>query len=195
MPCPQTTTTLWLSHQRFEWSVPGTDYYVWHICEEISTPVHWQQYTIKIAVRFGVTRKSNPGTHISYVTVILSFWQADLAPESRFWTFTKKTPSYRPLARYVKLRLRMRRECRERFPRHWFQRKTLSSDPVMHHGTCVTHVPWCMSGLLTSGSGENVPGIPGASATRNFTYLVRGPLEHCETETVVIMFIWGVLYP
>ena len=25
------------------------------------------------------------------------------------------------------------------------------SDPGMHHGTCVTHVPWCMSGSLTSG--------------------------------------------
>ena len=42
--------------------------------------------------------------------------------------------------------LRMRRECRERFPRP--QRV---SDPDMHHGTCVTHVPWCMPGLLTSG--------------------------------------------
>ena len=25
------------------------------------------------------------------------------------------------------------------------------SDPDMHQGTCVTHVPWCMSGSLTSG--------------------------------------------
>ena len=24
------------------------------------------------------------------------------------------------------------------------------SDPVMHHSTCVTHVPWCMPGSLTS---------------------------------------------
>ena len=71
--------------------------------------------------------------------------------------------------------LRMRRECRERFPRHRLQRKPLVSDPGMHHGTCVTHVPWCMSGSLTSGGGENVPGIPSACATRNFAYLVRGP--------------------
>ena len=34
----------------------------------------------------------------------------------------------------------------------------------MHHGTCVTHVPWCMSGSRTRGGGENVPGIPGACA-------------------------------
>ena len=26
-----------------------------------------------------------------------------------------------------------------------------SSDPGMHHGTCVTHVPWCMPGSLTRG--------------------------------------------
>ena len=25
------------------------------------------------------------------------------------------------------------------------------SDPDRHHGTCVTHVPWCMPGSLTSG--------------------------------------------
>ena len=34
----------------------------------------------------------------------------------------------------------------------------------MHHGTCVTHVPWCMSGSRTCGDGENIPGIPGACA-------------------------------
>ena len=61
------------------------------------------------------------------------------------------------------------------FPRHRLQRKPLVNDPGMHHGTCVTHVPWCMSGSLTHCGGENVPGIPGACATRNFTYLVRGP--------------------
>ena len=61
-------------------------------------------------------------------------------------------------------------------PRHRLQRKPLVSDPDMHHGTCVTHVPWCMSGSLTRSGGENVPGIPGACVTRNFTYLARGPL-------------------
>ena len=47
----------------------------------------------------------------------------------------------------------------------------------MHRGTCVTHVPWCMLGSLTRGDGENVPDIPGACATRKFTYLVRGPWD------------------
>ena len=73
-------------------------------------------------------------------------------------------------------RLLMRRECRERFPHHRHQWKPLIRDPGMHHGTCVTHVPWCMSGSLTCGGMENVPGTPGACATRNFPYLVRGSL-------------------
>ena len=40
----------------------------------------------------------------------------------------------------------MRRGCRERFPR-----PPRVIDPDMHHGTCVKHVPWCMSGSITSG--------------------------------------------
>ena len=58
------------------------------------------------------------------------------------------------------------------FSRQRLQRKPLVSNSGMHHGTCVTHVLWCMSGSLTHGSGEN---IPDACATRNFTYLARGP--------------------
>ena len=61
------------------------------------------------------------------------------------------------------------------FARHWLKRKSIFSDPGMHHGTCITHVPCCMSGSLTRDGGENVPGIPGACATRNITYLARGP--------------------
>ena len=54
------------------------------------------------------------------------------------------------------------------FPRHRLQRKPLVNDPGMHHGTCVTHVPWCMSGSLAPSGGENVPGIPGACAPAIF---------------------------
>ena len=70
----------------------------------------------------------------------------------------------------------MRRGCRGRFSRHRLRRKPLVSDPAMHHGTCVTHVPWWMSGLLTRGGWVNVPGIPGACAAINAAYLIRGPL-------------------
>ena len=82
-----------------------------------------------------------------------------------------------PLARYVKLRVAHAPGMPGTFsssPRVY--------DPDMHHGTCVMHVPWIMPGSLTSGSFEiggvvNVPGIPGACATRNFTYLVRDPFH------------------
>ena len=71
--------------------------------------------------------------------------------------------------------LRMRRECRERFPRHSLQGKPLVCDPGMHHGTCVTHVLWCMSGSLTLGDGENVP---------IHTYI------HCVLSPVTGMSLW-----
>ena len=83
----------------------------------------------------------------------------------------------------------MRRECRKRFPRHRLQRKLLASDPDMHHGTCVTHVPWCMSGSLNRSGGENVPGIPGACATRNFTYLARGPWYNRYNSSDVLLYM------
>ena len=44
----------------------------------------------------------------------------------------------------------------------------------MHHGTCVP----CRKtyrDCLPAVAGKNVPGIPGACATRKFRYLVRGP--------------------
>ena len=75
----------------------------------------------------------------------------------------------------------MHRECRERFLHRRLQRKPRVSDPSMYHGANVTHVPWCMSRSLTYGGRENVPYIPGACATRNFPYLVRGPChEYCQ---------------
>ena len=43
------------------------------------------------------------------------------------------------------------------FPTTDFER---NSYPGMHHGTCVAHVSWCMSGSLTIGGGENVPAFP-----------------------------------
>ena len=70
---------------------------------------------------------------------------------------------YGPLARYGKLRVAHALGMPGTFPRYRLQRKPLVSDPGMHHGTCFTHVPWYMSGSLTRCSGENVPGIPGAS--------------------------------
>ena len=54
------------------------------------------------------------------------------------------------------------------------------SDPDMHHGTCATHVPWCMPGSLTSALiWSRWRGKRSRHSRRmrspNFTYLVRGP--------------------
>ena len=58
---------------------------------------------------------------------------------------------HEPLARYVKLRVAYAPGMPGSFPHHW-QRKPLVSDPDMHHGTCVAHVPWCMLESLTRGT-------------------------------------------
>ena len=72
------------------------------------------------------------------------------------------------------------------FPRYRLQTEPLVTDPGMHQGTCVMHVPWCMSGSLTRGGGENVPGFPGACTTLNFTFLARGPCIR-----VVLLQLYG----
>ena len=46
------------------------------------------------------------------------------------------------------------------FPRRRFQRKLLVSDPGMHQGTCVTHVPWCMRDRLPAVTGKTFPAFP-----------------------------------
>ena len=54
--------------------------------------------------------------------------------------------SYGPLARNLRLRVALASGMPGKFsppPR--------KSDLDMHHGTCVTHVPWCISGSLSSG--------------------------------------------
>ena len=80
----------------------------------------------------------------------------------------------------------MRRECRERFPRQ--------------HGlaipTCITARAWrtCRDACrdrelavsLEFGVEENIPRIPGACATRNFTHLVRGPL-HVPNVVIIVL--------
>ena len=61
------------------------------------------------------------------------------------WSYQYMDP-HGPLARYVKLRV----ADAPGMP-GTFSPPPRASDPDMHHGTCVTHVPWCMPGSLTSG--------------------------------------------
>ena len=53
---------------------------------------------------------------------------------------------HEPLARYVKLRVAHALGIPGMFPP-----SPRVSDPDMHHGTCVMHVPWCMPVSLSSG--------------------------------------------
>ena len=73
----------------------------------------------------------------------------------------KRYPPYGPLARYLKFRVAHAPGIPGTFshpPRY--------NDPDMHHGTCVTHVPWCMPRSLTSGliwsrrRGKTFPAFP-----------------------------------
>ena len=50
-----------------------------------------------------------------------------------------------PLTKYVKLRV-----AHAPGMPGTFSPPPQVNDPDMHHGTCVTHVPWCMPGSLTS---------------------------------------------
>ena len=49
----------------------------------------------------------------------------------------------------------------------------------MYHGSCVSHVPWCMSGPLTRGGGKNYPGIPGACAPAILRIRYKRPMHKC----------------
>ena len=80
-----------------------------------------------------------------------------------------------PLARYAKLRV-----AHAPGMPGTFSPPPRVSYPGMHHarasrtcrGACQDRY---LADSFEVGGGENGPGIPGACATRNFTYLVRGP--------------------
>ena len=59
--------------------------------------------------------------------------------------FHRNLLSHGPLERYVKLRVAHAPRIPGTFPP-----PPRFSDPDMYHDTCVTHVPWCMSGSLAS---------------------------------------------
>ena len=83
-------------------------------------------------------------TYVKYKSDRAISWFIERGRRGEKWLWPAEqwcSDVYGPLARYVKLW-----GCRERFPR-----PPGVSDPDMHRGTCVTHVPWCMPESLTSG--------------------------------------------
>ena len=71
------------------------------------------------------------------------------------------------------------------FPTRRLQKKPLVSDLDMHHGTCVTHVPWCMSGSLISGGRGKRSRYSRRMRTCNFSYLARGPCHDAIMCTII----------
>ena len=112
-----------------------------------------------------IVRSSNWRCYSGIALYLRPPWEVVLL--ERFLGAKGKLAFHVPLTRYVKLWV----AC------HRLQSKPLVSNPGIQQGTCVMHVPWFMSGSLTCGGGENVPGIPGACAARNFMYLARGPWD------------------
>ena len=80
------------------------------------------------------------------------------SPNTIHWTHTTEAwfltnqlgldgmPRYEPLTRYAKLRV----AHAPGMPRTFCPPPRVSN-PDMHQGTCLTHVPWCVPGSLTSG--------------------------------------------
>ena len=94
----------------------------------------------------------------------------------------------------------MRRECRGRFHRH----RGLAISTCITARASRTCRDACRGRSLAVSfevsGGEDVSGIPGACATRNFSYLVRGPLVgHCIAihvfEKLPIQCIWIIQNP
>ena len=80
------------------------------------------------------------GNHKHHNTDTLSSCQI------RCYSIANWVPSWKPLARCVKLRT----SHAPGMP-GTVSPPSLVCDPDMHHGTCVTHVPWCMPRSLTRG--------------------------------------------
>ena len=87
------------------------------------------------------------------------------------------------------------------FPATQLLRKPLVSDPDMHHGTCVTHVPWCMSGSPTRGDGKTFPAFPAHAQPAilpiwqeaHATSSVCGTIQTVNSMGSVFMFLCGIL--
>ena len=75
-----------------------------------------------------------------------SLWNGSVCCSNTPHMWSSLVCGHKLIARYVKLRVTHAPGMPETFsPPTWV------SDPDMHHGTCVTHVPRCMSGSLTIG--------------------------------------------
>ena len=87
---------------------------------------------------FNATYRFRTVDNLSFLKIVVSFSYGGIARGAYL--------AHGPLARYVKSQVEHAPGMLE-----MFSLPPQASDPDMHHGTCVTHVPWCMLGSLTSG--------------------------------------------
>ena len=124
-----------------------------------------------------------------------SFKLWDLVPYIRGFWYMLKFCCHGPLTKYGKLRVAHEPEIPGKFsppPR--------VSDPDMHHGTCVTHVRWCMPGSLVRGFlGSWLWGKRSRHSRRmrnpQFYVIGKRPVVHCSScfhliSTCVVISAW-----
>ena len=102
---------------------------------------------LTIATYIGVRRLSDIVLSREYVYncrhAIMVQWTRD---DDMVWKFF----GHGPLTRYAKLRVAQAPGMFFPGTQGTFSPPSRVSDPDMHHGTCVTYVPWYMPGSLTS---------------------------------------------
>ena len=117
----------------------------WQLSEQPVTNISskWWEFALQYAVDMLITKEGDQclltNTSIIKQSRAVGTWSS----MARYWV--RHCP-YGLLARYVKLRV-----AHASGMPGMFSPPPRVSDPGMHHGTCVTHVPSCMPGSLTSG--------------------------------------------
>ena len=112
------------------------------------------------------------------------FWLQKPVPRAGF-SAKPSTPWLKPIMKHTRV---VSTKCTPGFACRAFSDTTLVCFIVNEHTTkcsrySITYACWDRQlAVFFVGGGENVPGIPGVCATRNFTYLVRGPLTSLTNE-------------
>ena len=138
------------THTHYMYGIDAT----WPIFSTLKTEMK-MRYTVTLKRNNAMALKVSLTVSFGCLRLILALFVLYIAKGSCL-CWMVKSPSYpvstfTPWAYYQIRKIASCACAGNVFPRRRFQRKLLVSDPGMHHGTCVTHVPWCMSGSLTCG--------------------------------------------
>ena len=138
--------------------ITGVSIVCWGVCSGAGQRKH--QSSVSLAFVRGIHRWLVNSSHIRPVTWKMFPFGDGRHHESCLFYHSRRTASrlrplsevvsterfHGPLTRYVKLRV----AHAPRMAGTFYPPPQVSAS-VMHYGTCVIHVPWCMPGSLTSG--------------------------------------------